>query len=185
MKPSRVIQCHRCQRFSHTAAMCSHKYRCVQCVHSHSRLTNKNLPIGCVNCADAELPHAGHTANDYHRCAFYAKINNQLAAGKDNKKADARNTVTRNASSARFQTNNIEEPIIANNPWIVKSKKKRRNTLTQNRSTTLSSGGENFNSNLKNNNAKTNGKSSVSQGNLNNGVSNLVNALLEVLARFN
>lgn len=190
MKPSRVIQCHRCQRFSHTAASCSHKYRCVQCVHSHEpgscpRLINKNLPLGCVNCADAELPHAGHTANDYHRCGFYAKINNQLAAGKDNKKTDARNTVPHNVSSARFQTNKIEEQIHANNPWIVQNKKKRRNTPTQNRSTTSSSGSENININSKNKNAKANGKSSVSQGNSNNGVSNLVNALLEVLARFN
>lgn len=51
MKPSTVIQCHRFQRFAHTAASCSHKYRCVQCVTEHgpgacTRITIKNISLG-------------------------------------------------------------------------------------------------------------------------------------------
>lgn len=79
---SKIIQCRRCQRFSHTAASCGYKYRCVQCTNTHGpgscpRQTNKKLPMGCVNCWDGGLQHANHTANDLIHCQYYNKIKNQ------------------------------------------------------------------------------------------------------------
>lgn len=80
MKRSAIIQCRRCQRFAHTATMCAHACRCVQCtnviqeVGCCPRAKNKNIPLGCVNCKAADLPHSGHTANDIRNCQFYQKI---------------------------------------------------------------------------------------------------------------
>lgn len=78
MKKSAVIQCHRCQRFHHTTGQCNFDYRCVQCAQSHQygscpRLTNDNLPIVCVNCVEAKMANANHTANDLRNCGFYQK----------------------------------------------------------------------------------------------------------------
>lgn len=76
MKKSGVIQCHRCQRLHHTTGQCNFNYRCVQCTSPHirgecPRLTNPNLPIGCVNCAEAKLDFKNHTANDLRNCKYY------------------------------------------------------------------------------------------------------------------
>lgn len=182
MKPSRIIQCHRCQRLSHTAAMCSHNYRCVQCVHSHEpgccpRSTNKNLPIGCVNCAAADLPHTGHTANDLRKCAFYNNISKGANKSDVSKVAGISNHSSSNAASVRFQHVNIEEPVRANNPNLKKGNKKNSNkkTSTSTNSSSVSNAG---------NNGLLNGKGSDSHVKSNSGVNDLVNALMQVLARF-
>lgn len=174
--------------------MCSHKYRCVQCVQSHEpglcpRLINKNLPLGCVNCAAAEMPHAGHTANDYKSCLYYAKINNQTAVGDDKKKSADQKATTRNGSAARFQLNNIEEPILANNPWTTGNGKtgKKTRKFIQSQKPAETHPNHVDKTNFKNNsnqNDKQNGKSPDPHVNSNKGVDSLVNALLEVLARF-
>lgn len=182
MKPSSVIQCHRCQRFSHTAAGCSHNYRCVQCVHSHEpgccpRLTNKKQPIGCVNCAAAELPHTGHTANDLRKCAFYNNINkgaNKQDVSKATGVSNDSNLSSSSASSARFHSVNIEEPVHANNPNL-KNGNRKSNKKTSNNSSSASNGV---------NKGSFNGKGSVSHVKSNRGVNDLVNALMQVLARF-
>lgn len=89
MKRSSNIQCHRCQRFQHTAGQCHFKYRCVQCISVHDpgmcpRKSNKNLPLGCVNCYGANLPnYVGHSANNLQECQFYInKINLSSTVGK-------------------------------------------------------------------------------------------------------
>lgn len=79
MKKSAAIQCHNCQRFHHTTSQCHFNYRCVQCVTPHGfgecpRTNNKALPIGCVNCLDSKLNHAGHTANDHVNCSLFKKM---------------------------------------------------------------------------------------------------------------
>lgn len=79
MRKSKNIQCKRCQRFAHTAALCASNYRCVQCTHQHlpggncPRKENSSLPLGCVNCLAEGLPHDGHTANDLRNCKYYIK----------------------------------------------------------------------------------------------------------------
>lgn len=72
---SKVMQCKNCQRFQHTASQCNFQYRCVQCITKHQqgicpRKMNKKLPLGCVNCHEAKLDHAGHTANNLQECSF-------------------------------------------------------------------------------------------------------------------
>lgn len=79
MKKSAVVQCRNCQRLHHTTNQCSFRYRCVQCATAHEygqcpRATNRALPIGCINCLDAKLPHNEHTANDLRNCNFYKQI---------------------------------------------------------------------------------------------------------------
>lgn len=194
MKPSRIIQCHRCQRYSHTAAGCSHKYRCVQCIQAHEpghcpRLVNKNLPLGCVNCAVAELSHAGHTANDFLHCAYFNKINKKTVTEENIKIAAALKTPSHPTTSGRFQTNNIEEPVRANNPWINKGKSGTKNlntNSTYSRETSAAFVKVNGNKSGKksnNNYVNTKGKSSDSVK-PNNSVDQLVNALYKVLAQF-
>lgn len=122
MKPSNVIQCRRCQRYSHTATMCAHAYRCVQCVDTHApgccpRTTNKAIPISCCNCKAAGLDFFGHTANDNNNCNFYKLVND----GKANNLAPARATGTRQvAPIARnrptAKENLIIEAVRANGP---------------------------------------------------------------------
>lgn len=79
MNQSKTIQCRRCQRFTHAASSCGFKYRCVQCTQTHGpgccpRINNKKLPMGCINCLNANLPHTNHTANDLVNCGFFKKI---------------------------------------------------------------------------------------------------------------
>lgn len=78
MNQSKTIQCRRCQRFTHAAASCGFKYRCVQCTQPHGpgccpQINNKKLPMGCINCLNANLPHTNHTANDIVNCGFLRK----------------------------------------------------------------------------------------------------------------
>lgn len=82
MLNSKVVQCRRCQRYSHTAASCAFKYRCVQCLHSRGpgncpRQTNKKLPIGCINCSAYGISPTNHTGNDLKNCGYFNKIKNQ------------------------------------------------------------------------------------------------------------
>lgn len=142
MNKSSVIQCHRCQRFKHTTNQCNYQFRCVQCITVHEpgkcpRKTNNNLPIGCVNCYASGSPdYCGHTANNLSRCKFY---NSSINNGNDQNKT-ANNSTIKNASnvastsqlstnvkSSRFTGyNNIEGDIVANNPHITASKKKKK-----------------------------------------------------------
>lgn len=79
MKRSGTVQCHNCQRLHHTTNQCHFHYRCVQCIASHDwgkcpRAMSKSIPIGCVNCHDAELDHTEHTANDLQNCNYFKKV---------------------------------------------------------------------------------------------------------------
>lgn len=79
MKKSSVVQCRRCQRLHHVAGQCNFTYRCVQCTTGHAwgecpRAGNPNLPLGCVNCLDANLNSNDHTANDLVNCNFFKKL---------------------------------------------------------------------------------------------------------------
>lgn len=163
MKPSAVIQCHRCQRFAHTAANCSHKYRCVQCVTDHgpgqcSRIANKNIALGCINCKDAGLPHDGHTANDYPHCGFFKKRD----ANKANKVTTTQNGSTENRLNS---TNNITEAVRANGPTTRTSNDKNRSS---NRSTAT----------------KAVPSAVPKQRDAGKSISDLINALMLVLEKF-
>lgn len=125
MHNSKVVQCHRCQRFSHTATSCGFNYRCVQCTQAHGpgncpRKTNKKLPIGCVNCLTNNLNHVGHTANDIAHCPYYAKIQNRRgvnatnnagvnARSKNNKNINNNQPMRTDRDADRFQHATIQE----------------------------------------------------------------------------
>lgn len=105
MKPSAVIQCHRCQRFAHTATLCGHRFRCVKCTTDHNpgecpRTTDERVPLGCINCATAGLPQ-DHSANDLRNCGFYAKIE---AAKTKTKHTDENIGLNGAGKSAQAQT---------------------------------------------------------------------------------
>lgn len=63
-----VTQCHRCQRYFHTAGSCHYHYRCVKCTDNHpigQCTKNKAMPPKCVNC------NGNHTANNYNECSYF------------------------------------------------------------------------------------------------------------------
>lgn len=79
MKPSAVIQCRRCQRYSHTAGQCAHRYRCAKCITEHEpgccpRNTNPTISLGCINCHEAKIECEPHSANDIRNCPFFQRI---------------------------------------------------------------------------------------------------------------
>lgn len=138
MKRSSTIQCHNCQRFHHTANQCNYQYRCVQCVHQHppgqcQRKTNKQLPLGCVNCKEHKLDFAGHTANNLKACGFY---NNQSGNNSNGgKKNLSNNNSTKNTTKQQQpskhtdglggRSTTIIGDVRANNPGQTNKKTKR------------------------------------------------------------
>lgn len=118
MKSSKVIQCKRCQRFSHTASQCFFNYRCVQCVNSHNpgccpRGNNKKLALGCINCQENGFNHNGHTANDFKNCQFFnEKIQPHI------KHLNRNENSTKNQQSINVNGNNISS---ASNVNVLKS----------------------------------------------------------------
>lgn len=63
------LQCHKCQRWGHSATNCGFKYRCMKCVEPHSVGECKRVPKfddkpNCINCKGA------HAAN-YRQCPEY------------------------------------------------------------------------------------------------------------------
>lgn len=97
MKKSSIIQCKRCQRYSHTAGTCGYFYRCVQCTLVHQpgecpRMNNEKLPIGCINCKGHKMNYRGHTANDHQHCQFFAKFINKNGGETANENNTHKNT---------------------------------------------------------------------------------------------
>lgn len=195
MKNSKVVQCRRCQRFAHTATNCSFSYRCVQCTEKHlpnqcPRKSNPKLPLGCVNCLSAKLPHDGHTANDYYHCEYYKKISNRTQTKDDNNKSNNK-TFTNNI----LHPNNITEGINANNPWLNKNSNKGTSI---NSSLSATKNPKSKNKKKKNNNtnnvntapntntvsAAQSSNSGSNQHENKNSVPSLINALLKVLQNF-
>lgn len=111
MKKSAAVQCHRCQRYNHTTGQCHYEYRCVQCVADHPygtcpRRANESLPIGCINCFDEKLNHAGHTANDFKNCPYFKKVSDAKA-----KPATVTRTGGDKSVSVKPSTNTGKSPI--------------------------------------------------------------------------
>lgn len=112
MRKSTIIQCHRCQRFQHTAGSCSFEFRCVQCVASHApgqcpRKSNDGLPIQCCNCTAAGIAKNNHTANNLNACSFFKTKHSHLF----NKFQQMNSTY--NKSNKNISTNNaVAQPLI-------------------------------------------------------------------------
>lgn len=135
MKKSTVIQCHRCQRFQHTANQCKFKYRCVQCITEHApgacpRLSNKQLPVKCVNCHSTGVKNCDHTANNLKSCEFFHKFHSNLfnkfqrAVQKPTKQND--DTTNNNSTNNRPTSNDIIQPTASNNGTKTKGKRSKR-----------------------------------------------------------
>lgn len=132
MKRSSIVQCHRCQRYNHTSNQCNFKYRCVQCVHQHPpgqcpRITNKKLPLGCVNCHENKLEFAGHTANNLINCGFFNNKfqNNNKSSPNAEIKIPKRAPIKKNTSAINQQTNDLIENTATNNPKMSNKRVKR------------------------------------------------------------
>ena len=61
------IQCFKCQRFNHKAAVCRGSPRCVTCGGSHAHDRNCSLPTKCANC------NGDHKAS-FHSCPSRQQI---------------------------------------------------------------------------------------------------------------
>lgn len=71
-RKDKEIQCHRCQRWGHTARNCNSKYNCVKCDQEHLpgeclRVRTENSDPYCVNCGEG-----GHPAN-WKGCPTFKK----------------------------------------------------------------------------------------------------------------
>lgn len=212
MKNSSVIQCRRCQRFSHTAALCAFRYRCVQCNFVHGpgdcpRIANKNLPLACVNCIDAGLEPANHTANDIQRCSFYKQ---KIARGKNtnfksnrnndndrhsndnNKPGRSDNAISRmeksindNSRKTKSKSNGdetIHDPVHANN-GIQQSKKLKKSLIDKYRPS-IGNGGTGKRKNIGRSDNNSRSESGSSGHKSNDRIAKLIGVLIETLREF-
>lgn len=72
----KITQCHRCQRFGHTARNCNHDYRCVKCTDVHepgkcSRTSRTEGNPKCINCGKE------HAANN-SKCEAFINYKEKL-----------------------------------------------------------------------------------------------------------
>lgn len=137
MKKTSILQCHRCQRFNHSAGQCHFGYRCVQCIGQHQpgqcpRITNKNLPVQCINCACSNIKENGHTANNLSECQYFRKNHRKLHnlfASNGNRKTTQPNgensSTTTNFTPSN--ANDLTDPVRSNNPPGSKNSKKTAN----------------------------------------------------------
>lgn len=144
MRKSVVIQCHRCQRFQHTARQCSFEYRCVQCTAKHipgccPRNINKKLPLRCCNCLAAGLKDVAHTANNLQACHYFKNSH----SGLFNKFVNSRQVSEAKATSSRDSNRSAVDvsrpgissdefigPARANNPNVSRKSRKTNSTVT-------------------------------------------------------
>jgi hypothetical protein len=107
----RPTQCHRCQRFGHSANNCALSFRCVKCLETHepgqcARTTREGLP-SCVNCG-AE----GHASNST-TCPAYQRHVESIAAKK---RKDIRDRQPREFPATRYIWNQNFAPTVASQP---------------------------------------------------------------------
>lgn len=136
MRKSIVIQCHRCQRFQHTAKSCAFEFRCVQCVTKHGwgvcpRTVNKKLPLQCCNCVGAGFKNVNHTANNLHVCGYFKQYHvalfNKISKHVNSNPRQDINSIRSEpnvpANPAPSTSDAFAGPAHANNPNISKRKK--------------------------------------------------------------
>jgi hypothetical protein len=107
----RPTQCHRCQRFGHSAINCSLQYRCVKCLESHDpgqcARTTREGAASCVNCGTE-----GHASNST-TCPAYKKHVENIAAKKQK---DIRVRQPREFPATRYDWNQHAAPTVASQP---------------------------------------------------------------------
>lgn len=139
MRKSTIIQCHRCQRFQHTAGSCSFHFRCVQCVTTHApgqcpRKSNNGLPIQCCNCTTAGISNNNHTANNLNACGFFktkhSNLFNKFQQISSSEMSGTKNTKSVSSNNAVAQP--LIEPTLAKN-GNASSKSKNNKTDVINR----------------------------------------------------
>lgn len=104
-----LVQCTRCQRYSHTKNYCRLNPRCVKCLGDHhfSKCPKpKNDKPRCVNC------NGEHTAN-YRGCEYYKKLTKNRNQQQLNRNTSPKVSVTNGRSYANVSQNrnyNINKP---------------------------------------------------------------------------
>lgn len=112
-KKKKITQCHKCQRFGHTARNCGHKYRCVKCIEDHlpgncKRTTKEGSP-SCVNC---KKDHAANNSKCEVLMAYKVKLD---ALKKPKIVPDPRKFVSTQAPWANNESYDSNFPILSNN----------------------------------------------------------------------
>jgi hypothetical protein len=107
----RPTQCHRCQRFGHSANNCGLAFRCVKCLETHepgqcARVTREGLP-SCVNCGTE-----GHASNST-TCPAYKKHVDSIVAKK---RKDTHARQPREFPATRYTWNQNFTPAVASQP---------------------------------------------------------------------
>jgi hypothetical protein len=107
----RPTQCHRCQRYGHSANNCALPFRCVKCLETHepgkcARTTREGQP-SCVNCGTE-----GHASNST-TCPAYLKHVEAITARKQK---DIRVRQPREFPATRHVWNQHFAPAVASQP---------------------------------------------------------------------
>lgn len=97
-KKDKEIQCHRCQRWGHTARNCNSAFNCVKCDQEHLpgeclRVRSEDSDPHCVNCGEA-----GHPAN-WRGCPTYKRYI-KYRSEKIQKAREQRSAVSSNVNKA-------------------------------------------------------------------------------------
>lgn len=127
-KKKKITQCHKCQRFGHTARNCGHSYRCVKCTDDHlpgqcSRTTKEGNP-SCINCKK------DHAANN-SKCEVLIAYKEKLEKLKKTKavQPEPRKFVSTQAPWATQSSYDTDYPILGNASLRLKN---YRNSINQN-----------------------------------------------------
>jgi hypothetical protein len=107
----RPTQCHRCQRFGHSANNCGLAFRCVKCLEAHepgqcARTTREGVP-SCVNCGTE-----GHASNS----PTYPALKKHIDSIAAKKRKDARSHQPREFPATRYDWNQHNAPAVASQP---------------------------------------------------------------------
>lgn len=81
-----IVQCTRCQQYSHTKNNCMRPYRCVKCAGAHNTTLctiDKNTPATCALCL-------GNHPASYKGCQIYKEILSRKTLNKQNKLISAK-----------------------------------------------------------------------------------------------
>lgn len=87
-----IPQCHNCQRYGHSSALCYLNPRCVKCGHAHKTETCKKEPATAPTCTNCHGPHPA----SYRGCAFYKSVK----AAQDKRKSQSAAHPRRTAPAA-------------------------------------------------------------------------------------
>lgn len=120
LKPSKILQCKRCQRLHHSSNYCNFDYRCVKCNDKHDPGHCKLNALGntykprCCNCGGEHIASSyscPYIANELNKNKKRNTQDSNNLFGNDNKKTDGVNAaVSTKKTFANIVNSNKQNP---------------------------------------------------------------------------